>query len=189
MFIAIKLARFYLREIFDVLRTKDSWSGRVKMALSGDNVNETTEAHGLRYDGDRELHITHKDLTAARYAVLAFLLKLRGREAMLHKDNMGVVCTLANLTSRSPLLMTETQKLWFILDTNDISIRARYMKATAYILDDCLSCEIEYDDWAFNLRHFNHLDKTSGCHTSTASLLHWRTRVSRVTTPAARPLQ
>eukprot|EP00873_Tetraselmis_striata_P010843 jgi/Tetstr1/431107/TSEL_020823.t1 len=31
VFRAIKPARFYLRELHDVLRTKDSWSGRVKM--------------------------------------------------------------------------------------------------------------------------------------------------------------
>eukprot|EP00873_Tetraselmis_striata_P025409 jgi/Tetstr1/445673/TSEL_003478.t1 len=31
MFLAIKPARFYLREMHDVLRTKDSLSGRVKM--------------------------------------------------------------------------------------------------------------------------------------------------------------
>eukprot|EP00873_Tetraselmis_striata_P013475 jgi/Tetstr1/433739/TSEL_022958.t1 len=42
---------------------------------------------------------------------------------------MGVVHILANLTSRSPLLMTELRrKLWFIRDTNDISIRAHYIK-------------------------------------------------------------
>eukprot|EP00873_Tetraselmis_striata_P038841 jgi/Tetstr1/459105/TSEL_004555.t1 len=35
---------------------------------------------------------------------------------------MGVVHVLANLTSRSPLLMAELRKMWFILDSNDISI-------------------------------------------------------------------
>eukprot|EP00873_Tetraselmis_striata_P040244 jgi/Tetstr1/460508/TSEL_005767.t1 len=46
---------------------------------------------------------------------------------------MGVVHVLANLTSRSPLLMTELRKLWFILDSNDISTRPRYIKTTANI--------------------------------------------------------
>eukprot|EP00873_Tetraselmis_striata_P014980 jgi/Tetstr1/435244/TSEL_024163.t1 len=31
LLLTIKPARFYLRELHDVLRTKDSWSGRVKM--------------------------------------------------------------------------------------------------------------------------------------------------------------
>eukprot|EP00873_Tetraselmis_striata_P021812 jgi/Tetstr1/442076/TSEL_003159.t1 len=44
--------------------------------------------------------------------------------ALLHEDNMGVVHILTNLTSRSPLLMTKLRKLWFILNTNNISIRA-----------------------------------------------------------------
>eukprot|EP00873_Tetraselmis_striata_P010844 jgi/Tetstr1/431108/TSEL_020824.t1 len=44
---------------------------------------------------------------------------------------MGVVHILANLTFRSPLLMTELRKLWFILDSNDTSIRARCIKNTS----------------------------------------------------------
>eukprot|EP00873_Tetraselmis_striata_P004901 jgi/Tetstr1/425165/TSEL_015626.t1 len=90
--------------------------------------NESTEARGLWYDGDRELHITYKELKAVRYAVLTFLSELRGRHVLLHEDNMGVANFLANLTSCSSLLMTELGKLWFILDSNDIFIRARYIK-------------------------------------------------------------
>eukprot|EP00873_Tetraselmis_striata_P039833 jgi/Tetstr1/460097/TSEL_005414.t1 len=52
-------------------------------------LNETTEARGFRYDGDRELHITcYKELKAVRrYAVLTFLSELRGRQ-VLHEDNI-----------------------------------------------------------------------------------------------------
>eukprot|EP00873_Tetraselmis_striata_P022337 jgi/Tetstr1/442601/TSEL_030697.t1 len=59
------------------------------------------------------------------------------------------------------------RKLWFImLDTKDISIRARYIKTTANILvDRLLGREIDYNDRAFNLRHFNHLDNIWGRHT------------------------
>eukprot|EP00873_Tetraselmis_striata_P017016 jgi/Tetstr1/437280/TSEL_026009.t1 len=66
-------------------------------------LNETTEARGFWYDGDRELHITYKELKAVRYAVITFLSELRGRKMLLHEDNMGVVHVHANLTSRSPL--------------------------------------------------------------------------------------
>eukprot|EP00873_Tetraselmis_striata_P044929 jgi/Tetstr1/465193/TSEL_009900.t1 len=59
-------------------------------------LNETTEARGFWYDGDRELHITYTELMAVRYAVLTFLSELR-----------------------------ELRNLWFIVDSNDISIRAR----------------------------------------------------------------
>eukprot|EP00873_Tetraselmis_striata_P010676 jgi/Tetstr1/430940/TSEL_020696.t1 len=58
-------------------------------------------------DCDRELHITYKELKVVRYAVLTFLSEMRGRQVLLREDNMGVVHVLANLTSRSPLFMTE----------------------------------------------------------------------------------
>eukprot|EP00873_Tetraselmis_striata_P009239 jgi/Tetstr1/429503/TSEL_019408.t1 len=96
-------------------------------------LNETTEGRGFWYDCDHELHITYKKLKAVRHAVLTFLSELRGQQVLLYEDNMGVVHTLANLTSRSPLRMTELRKLWFILDSNNISIRARYIKTTANI--------------------------------------------------------
>eukprot|EP00873_Tetraselmis_striata_P014284 jgi/Tetstr1/434548/TSEL_023639.t1 len=85
---------------------------------------------------------------------------------MLHKNDIGVVNALAHPTSRSPLLMTEIRQLRFIRETNDISIRARYIKPTANIRADRLNCDIDYDDLAFNLRHFNHLDNMWGCHTA-----------------------
>eukprot|EP00873_Tetraselmis_striata_P044967 jgi/Tetstr1/465231/TSEL_009935.t2 len=53
--------------------------------------------------------------------------------------HMGVANVLANLICRSPLLMTEMRKLWFILDSNDLSIRARCIKTTSNIWDDRLS--------------------------------------------------
>eukprot|EP00873_Tetraselmis_striata_P036717 jgi/Tetstr1/456981/TSEL_043646.t1 len=75
LFLAIKPARYYLREVHDVLRTKDS----------------TTEA-------------------------------------------------------------------WFILDTNDMPICARYIKTTANIRADWLRRENDYNNWAFNIIHFKYLD-------------------------------
>eukprot|EP00873_Tetraselmis_striata_P043104 jgi/Tetstr1/463368/TSEL_008290.t1 len=141
LFLAIKPARFYLRELRDVLRTKDSRNGRVKVTRQirrdlkswvavpnhsngrsiykpveracmstapakygwGAVLNETTKARGFWYERDRDLHISYKELKAVR------------------------------LTSHSPMLMTELRKLWFILDSNDISIRARYIKIMANI--------------------------------------------------------
>eukprot|EP00873_Tetraselmis_striata_P034622 jgi/Tetstr1/454886/TSEL_041750.t1 len=74
---------------------------------------------------------------------------------------------LANLTSRSTVLTTELRKVWFMLDTNDISIRAaRYdIRTPTNIWADRLAREIDNDNWAaFNLRHFNYLDSTWGRH-------------------------
>eukprot|EP00873_Tetraselmis_striata_P025588 jgi/Tetstr1/445852/TSEL_033492.t1 len=145
---------------------KDSWSGRVKMA------------HQLRRDLERWVSVPnhnngrsiYKPVETAymqvdkpnvvRYAVLTFLLELRGRHVLLHEGNVGVVHILANLTSScAPLLMTKLRTLWFILDSNDISTRVHYIQTTANILVDCLSREIDYDNWGLNLRHFvNHLE-------------------------------
>eukprot|EP00873_Tetraselmis_striata_P027399 jgi/Tetstr1/447663/TSEL_035021.t1 len=87
-------------------------------------------ALGGPLSGGWRLHITYKKLKAVRYAVLTFLTELRGRQVLLHEDNMGVVHILVNLTFPSPLLsMTKLRKLWSILDTNDIFIRARYIMA------------------------------------------------------------
>eukprot|EP00873_Tetraselmis_striata_P019085 jgi/Tetstr1/439349/TSEL_027787.t1 len=101
-------------------------------------LKETTEARGFWYDGNRELHITYKELKAVRYAVHTFLSELRGQQVLfVHEDNLGVVHVLANLTSRFALLMTELRKLWLILDSNEyISIRARYMKTATIIWAD-----------------------------------------------------
>eukprot|EP00873_Tetraselmis_striata_P019091 jgi/Tetstr1/439355/TSEL_027791.t1 len=123
--------------------------------------NETTEARGFWYDDGRELHITYKELKAVRYAVLTFLSEMR--------------------------VMIELRKLWFILDTHGIFIRARYTKTTANIWADRLSREIDYDEWAFNLRYFNHVDIIWGRHIIDISL-QWRTRGSRATTPAGATL-
>eukprot|EP00873_Tetraselmis_striata_P039955 jgi/Tetstr1/460219/TSEL_005534.t1 len=125
-------------------------------------LNETTEARVFRYDGDPERHITFNELTAVRRAVLTFLSELRGQEVLLHEDNMGVSYILANLTSRSPLLMAELQKLWFILDTEDISMRPRYSNTIANIWADHLSRNVDYDDLAFSVCQFNHLDNIWG---------------------------
>eukprot|EP00873_Tetraselmis_striata_P036839 jgi/Tetstr1/457103/TSEL_043753.t1 len=83
--------------------------------------NETTEACGFWYcDCDRELHRrTCKEVKAVRYAVLTFLSELRAAI------------------------------LWFILDSNDISICARYIKTTANIWADRLGREIDCDDDVF----------------------------------------
>eukprot|EP00873_Tetraselmis_striata_P016512 jgi/Tetstr1/436776/TSEL_025556.t1 len=109
-------------------------------------INETTEARGFQYYRDRELHNTYKELKTVRYSVLTFLSELRDRHVLLRDDNMGVVHILANLSFRSPLLMTELRKLWFILDSNDISIHARRINTTANIWAERLSREIDYDD-------------------------------------------
>eukprot|EP00873_Tetraselmis_striata_P043415 jgi/Tetstr1/463679/TSEL_008540.t1 len=171
LYMAIAPARFYLRELHDVLKTRDSWSGRVKLTrqlerdlqwwvsvpaqhngrpinrpvetgyLHVDSspcgwaavLNEHHEARGFWYDDDRTAHITLKELKAARLAVESFLPMLRNRHIRLHEDNQAVVGVLTHLTSRSPRLMAELRKTWYLMDTHGITLSVRYIRSAANI--------------------------------------------------------
>jgi hypothetical protein len=43
-------------------------------------------------------------------------------------------------------MMDELRKLWEIIDTNNINIRARYIRSAANVWADRLSREIDMDD-------------------------------------------
>ena len=203
LYLAIPAARFYLRELHDVLVTRTSWSGKVKLTNQlkrdllwwrevpnqrnersiykpvetaylhvdssdfgwGAVLNETFEARGFWYEDDRAEHITFKELKAVRYAVMTFLEELRGRRVLLHEDNQAVVSIVTHLTSRSPRLMTELRKLWFILDEADIHLRPRYIRSAANVWADRLSRETDTSDWRLNPRVFAYLDRLWGPHT------------------------
>jgi len=47
----------------------------------------------------------------------------------LHEDNQAVVAMVHSLTSRSPALMAELRLLVAVLDSHDISLRARYIRS------------------------------------------------------------
>jgi hypothetical protein len=81
-----------------------------------------------------------------RYAVESFLPQLRGRNVPLHEDNTAIVATLTKLATRSPVMMTEVRRMWYLLDANDIHIRPRYIRLAANILADILNCELDIED-------------------------------------------
>lgn len=60
------------------------------------------------------LHITLKELKAVRLKVETFLSQLRGRRVLLWEDNMAVKHILTNLTTKSPEMMRELRKLWYL---------------------------------------------------------------------------
>jgi hypothetical protein len=90
-------------------------------------LNEHLEAQGFLSKKD-EQHITWKERKAVRHAVESFLPQVAGRNVLLHEDNHAVCHILKGLTSRSHAMMDELRRLWCLLDTNNISIRARYKR-------------------------------------------------------------
>jgi hypothetical protein len=54
-------------------------------------------------------------------------------------------------------MMTELRRLWYLLDTNDVHIRPRYIRAAASIWADTLSREPDTEDMLLNPRLFAHL--------------------------------
>eukprot|EP00873_Tetraselmis_striata_P004168 jgi/Tetstr1/424432/TSEL_001453.t1 len=91
-------------------------------------LNVMLESRGFLGAADERQHITWKEVKAARLAVESFLPHLAGRRMLLHEDNQAVCSVLAGLTSRSPAMMAELHKLWYLLDSNGVHIRARYIR-------------------------------------------------------------
>jgi hypothetical protein len=109
-------------------------------------LNGRLEACGFWGTKDEKQHITWKELKAARLTVLSFLPHLTGRNVLLHEDNHAVCHVLAGLTSRSPEMMTELRRLWYLLDTNNIHIRPMYIRSAANTWADKLNRHLDNDD-------------------------------------------
>jgi hypothetical protein len=86
-------------------------------------------------------------LKAVRLAVLSFLPHLAGRNVLLHEDNQAVCHVMAGLTSRSPAIMTELRRIWYLSDTNNIHIMPMYIRYAANTWADKLSRHLDNDDW------------------------------------------
>lgn len=197
LYLALPPARFYLRELHNVMSTKESWNGHVQVTRQlkrdlewwrtvpqqangrpifapvetcylhcdsssfgwGAVLNDVLEARGFWPRPDLGRHITWKELKAVRLAVESFLPQVRGRRVLLHEDNTAVVQILTHLTSRSPELMNELRKLWYLLDVNGIHIRPQYIQSAANIWADRLSRITDDSDWQLHPRLFRSLDK------------------------------
>ena len=47
---------------------------------------------------------------------------------------MAAVWILTSMVSRSPQLMHELRKLWYVLDAHDIDLRALYIRSAANVI-------------------------------------------------------
>eukprot|EP00873_Tetraselmis_striata_P045582 jgi/Tetstr1/465846/TSEL_010466.t1 len=162
LFLAIPAARFYLRELHDVVGSK--WGGRERMTHQLRRDLQWLEARGFWGAADERQHITWKELKAVRLAVESFLPHLAGRRVLLHEDNQAVCGVLAGLTSRSPAMMAELRKLWYLLDSNGVHIRARYIRSAANVWADRLSRHLDSDDWQLDPVLFAEPEAMWGAH-------------------------
>eukprot|EP00873_Tetraselmis_striata_P018681 jgi/Tetstr1/438945/TSEL_027440.t1 len=130
----------------------------------GGVLNGRLEARGFWSSADERQHITWKELKAARLAVKSFLPHLAGRQVLLHEDNQAVCHVLSGLTSRSPEMMAELQRLWCLLDSHGIHLRARYIRLAANIWADRLSRHLDIDDWQLDPLLFAEMESWFGPH-------------------------
>ena len=108
----------------------------------GGALNGKHTARGAWTPAQAEQHITLLELKAVRFTIETFVHFLRGRVVRLHEDNMGVVGILASSTSKSPKIMREMRKLWWLLDANGIQLQdVEYIRSEANVLADALSRE------------------------------------------------
>ena len=128
-------------------------------------LNSQDTARGFWSSEQKQRHISLLELKAVRFAVESFLQALQGRTVIHFEDNQAVVSVLTNLTSRSPILMHELRKLWWLLDMNDITLRTRYIRSAANVWADSLSRELGLDDWKLNPSVFQELERSYGPHT------------------------
>eukprot|EP00873_Tetraselmis_striata_P035161 jgi/Tetstr1/455425/TSEL_042257.t1 len=166
LFWAIPAARFYLRALHDVVGSK--WGGRVRMThqLRRDLQWWTavpTPANGRPIHRPVETAYIHCDSSGYGW-VESFLPHLAGRRVLLHEDNLAVCIVLAGLTSRSPAMMAELRKLWYLLDSNGVHIRARYIRSAANVWADRLSRHLDSDDWQLDPVLFAELEAMWGAH-------------------------
>ena len=75
-----------------------------------------------------------------------------------------MVGVLTHLTSRSPAMMYEMRKFFFLSDDHDIFIRTKYIRNAANVWVDRLSRETDTADWQLATRIFCYYDKMWGPH-------------------------
>ena len=156
--------RWTARALFRRAETAVLHCDASQLAWSG-TLNERLPAKGFWRPHQQPEHITSKELRAVFFTVQSFLPQLQGRRVRLWEDNQAVVAILASWTSRAPLLMRTLRKLWWLMDTNNISLRAEYIRSAANVWADALSREDDPGDWRLDSRAFSLLESAWGPHT------------------------
>jgi hypothetical protein len=85
-------------------------------------------------------------MKAVRHAVESFFSELAGRNVLLHEDQV-VFPILTWMTFRSPAMVEEPRRLWCLPDTNNIKVRAHYIRLAANVRADKLGRHLNGGEW------------------------------------------
>ena len=201
----VTLSRTALHDLDWYLHLPERWNGRSILRVTetallhtdasmlgwGAFLNQKSPAHGFWRHLQRRHHISMLELKAVRFAVESYLPQLRGRTVLLREDNQVVVALLSNWTSRSPEMFAELRKLFFLLDTNDITIRPLYIRSADNIAD-VPSRMSDSSDWKLHPEEFALLNLRFGPHSvdrfATANNAHLQRYNSLMADPGSEAL-
>ena len=127
-------------------------------------LDGTDVARGFWRPHQAGLHITCLELLAVRLGVESFLPRLRGSAVQLGEDNTAALAAVVKLASKSPALMHQLRRLWWVLDTENVSLQASYVPS-ALNLADGPSRMSDRDDYQLDPVVFSWLDHLYGPHT------------------------
>jgi len=175
----VRLPREALRSLDWFAHLPDRWNGHTiwrcaRAAMMhcdaskkawGAILNWKLPARGFWRAHQRRENIALLELRAVRYAVESFLKELQGKHVTLREDNQVVIALLVSWTTRSPALMRELRKLFWLLDINNIRLYPKYIRSAANWWADALSRMDDDDDWKLHPRWFKQLDADYGPHT------------------------
>ena len=125
-------------------------------------LNQHLPSRGFWKPNERRQHITFLELRAVRYAVETFATQITGRHVLLREDNQAVCAILSTLTSRSPQLMRELRRLWYLLDTLDVTLSPKYIRSADNWWADELSRVADRGDWRLHPALFQQLSRDWG---------------------------
>ena len=131
----------------------------------GGVLNNLVPARGFWRAHQRREHITLLELRAVHYTVETFVRRLVGRHVLLREDNQAVCAILTSWTTKSPAIMQELRRLWWLLDTHNITLLPRYIRTADNVWADRLSRALDSGDWRLNPAEFRRLDRDWGPHT------------------------
>ena len=137
------------------------WGGQLGESTA-DVSRVALPAHGFWSAAEAALHITWRELRAVRLFVEWYVHRLRGRRLLLFEDNQAVVAILTTLTTRSPLLMRELRLLLEVLDFDDISLRAVYIRSAENRVADYYSRLARPRDYTVLRAHLDEVQRWWG---------------------------